>query len=130
MNPNINQRSPGRLLGALAIGTLAIGTLLLLPACVPQPAGTGAPTAAAPSDPIMRAVAAARLGTPVAAASPAYPGPVTVTITSDYISAEGQECRAYTISSGSLTSHLACTDGANWREIPALAPSVNPGLPQ
>jgi hypothetical protein len=133
MSLRINLRSLRR-----KFGGLSLGLALLLPACVPQQAATSAPAIApGPVDPIMRAVATASLAAPVSAVSTAYAGPVTVTVTSDYISAEGQECRSYTLAGGGLpganagpTTHLACTDGTNWREIPSLAPSVNPGFSQ
>jgi hypothetical protein len=80
-----------------------------------------------PADPILRAVAAAAVNIPASVTSPAYPTATTLTVTSEYISAEGQECRAYTLGA---SQNLACTDGTTWRQIPSLAPSDNPGPTQ
>lgn len=111
------------------IRSVLCAVLLALAGCV-QPATAPAPRAAAaapPTDPILRAVAAAALNVPVSVTSPAYPTSVTLVVTSDYISAEGQECRAYTLGGA---QNLACTDGATWRDIPSLAPADNPGVSQ
>ncbi len=81
---------------------------------------------APPADPVLRAVAAAAVNVPVNVATPAGTQ-ASLVVTSDYISAEGQECRAYTLSSG---AGLACTDGTTWREIPPLAPAANTGPTQ
>jgi hypothetical protein len=100
---------------------------LLLAGCVAPTTSAPQTAAAPPADPILRAVAAAALDVPVSVTSPAYPTPMTLTVTADYISAEGQECRAYTLGA---TQNLACTDGTAWRQIPPLAPSDNPGPAQ
>jgi hypothetical protein len=80
---------------------------------MPPPAAT--PEAAAPADPILQAVAAGSPNVPLATAAG------TVTITSDYISAAGQECRAYTLAAPGAppAEKLACNDGG-WRGIPPL----------
>lgn len=104
----------------------SVCAVLLLVAGCAQPSIAPALQAAAvpPTDPILRAVATAIVNVPVSVTAPAYPSPVTLTVTSDYTSAGGQECRAYTLGAA---QNLACTDGTNWREIPPLAPSDNPG---
>lgn len=119
------QRKNGnrRRLGLAAIAAAA------LTACVPQqPAAPAAAAAPPPSDPILQAVATGAPGAPLSVATPA--GAVTVTITSDYISAAGQECRAYALSApGALTqSRLACNQPGGWRTVPPLT-QTNPGYP-
>jgi hypothetical protein len=107
-------------------GSIA-ASFLLLAGCV-QPTTPAPQTAAAPpADPILRAVATAAVNVPVSVTSPAHSTSITLTVTSDYISAEGQECRAYTLGAA---ANLACTNGTSWRHIPALAPSDNPGPTQ
>lgn len=107
----------------------AFCALLLLSACTPPQAG---PLAAqpAPADPILQAVATASPFRPTSVSTPS--GPVTLTVTSDYASAEGNECRAFTMATAtaSLAPQLACNQGNAWREIPPLAPADNAsGLP-
>jgi hypothetical protein len=107
-----------------------IAAALALAGCVPQPAPTAAtpPPAAPPLDPILQAVATGAPGAPLTVATPT--GAVTVTITADYISAAGQECRAYALAApGALTqSKLACNGPAGWQTIPPLT-QANPGDP-
>jgi hypothetical protein len=115
--------------GAISLRRFAGAALLpiLLNACAVQPPAL--PVAPAlPADPILQAVATARLPQTVTIPS----GAAIVTVTSDYISAEGNECRGYTLATagGPPTPHLACNDGAAWRHIPPLAPADNEsGLP-
>lgn len=102
--------------------------LLLVAGCAqPSIAPALQSPAVPPTDPILRAVAAAIVNVPVSVTSPADHSPTTLIVTSDYVSAEGQECRAYTLGGA---QNLACTDGTAWREIPPLAPSDNPGFSQ
>jgi hypothetical protein len=117
-----NECSPKH--GALRAGC----TLLMLSACAaPQTAPQAVQPA--PADPILNAVSTATPGAAISVAT--ANGPVTVTVTSDYNSAEGNECRAYTtITPAARSAHLACNQGAAWREIPPLAPADNEsGLP-
>jgi len=104
---------------------LAIVAAALLSACAaPQAAST---QAAPPpqANPVLQAVATAALNTPLAVAAPQ--GPAIVTVLSDYISGEGQECRAYTLAeNGASAQKLACSDGTAWHDIPPLNPGSQP----
>jgi hypothetical protein len=115
---------PGR---ARGLQSLAIGAGALLSACATTPASTTQAPQAAAQNPVLQSVAAGALNTPLAVATPQ--GTQTVTVLSDYISGEGQECRAYTLAAaGALPAQkLACNDGTAWRDIPPLAPAANPG---
>jgi hypothetical protein len=88
-----------------------------LSACAVPPAAVP-PQAAQPVDPVLQAVAAGKPNLPQTLAAG------TVTVTSDYISAAGQECRAYTLAppGAAPASKLACNDGG-WRDIPPLLPT-------
>jgi hypothetical protein len=120
----INQRSRR---GALRRPILASLVAVCVSACATTPAATPQPAPAAPQNPVLAAVAGAALNVPTAISGPQ--GPQTVTVLSDYISGEGQECRTYSLAApGALPSpHLACQDGTAWRDIPPLAPQANPG---
>jgi hypothetical protein len=106
----------------------AAGVLLMLSACTPPQTAPNA-VQPPPMDPILNAAATRGPGAALSVATPN--GPVTVTVTSDYASAEGNECRAYTTTTaGAQAAHLACNQGSTWREIPPLAPADNEsGLP-
>jgi len=98
---------------------------LVLAGCAQQAAPAPQQAAAAPADPVLRAVAAASVNVPVSVTTPENPAPLSLTVTSDYVSAAGEECRAYTLGGA---QNLACTDGTTWRDIPPLAPADNPGF--
>jgi hypothetical protein len=123
-----HQGQPKR--GAILLCRMAGAALLpiILNACAAPPLAISVAAHALPPDPILQAVATStRLPQTVITPS----GTVIVTVTSDYISAEGNECRGYTLAAGGQPAlHLACHDGAAWRNIPPLAPADNEsGLP-
>lgn len=95
----------------------------MLSACATVP--PAAPPAAPPASPVLQAVATGAPNVPAELATPQ--GPATVTVLSDYISGEGQECRAYSLAVAGLAAQkLACNDGAAWHDIPPLNPGSQP----
>jgi hypothetical protein len=111
--------------GARWYGSLPVFILpALLSACAVTPNTAAAGVAAPPTDPILQAVAIATPANPAGVTTPT--GPATVTVTSDYVSAAGNECRVYVVAANAAVApaRLACRDGAVWRDIPPLTSAV------
>jgi len=115
---------------SFALRSIAFSAAAALAACATTPPQTQQTAAPLAPNPILQAIATAAPNTPLSVATPQ--GTQTITVLSDYISGEGQECRAYSLAAPGTApmQKLACNDGTAWRDIPPLALAANPGPQQ